>query len=411
MGDRQKSLAWLLFLVSVFNFVDRQILTILAEPIRIDLDLTDSQLGLLTGLAFGLFYALAGIPVARIIDRPNVERTKLLSLGLAFWTLMTMGAGLAQNFLQLLILRMGVGLGEATCAPTAHAIIGDFFAPERRSRAVAQFGLGVPAGTLLGLTLGGLAADLFGWRLAFIIVGAPGLLLSAALWMFRDVRSDAKPSVSDNRVGGLLQSPAYVMLISAIATTAFVTFGQGLWTAVLLIRGYGLSAGTVGVWLGIVSGTAGLAGTWLGGVMGDRLGRESPRGRLFPCTMSLLLVVPLDLIAFNYAQSPQALLALLWFPLMLLSVMYGPAFAAVQAMALPSQRGIAAAVALLASNVVGLGLGPFIYGVVSQAIGGGDPSGIRWALCAGGLFAIVPASLFWLAGRSAPASPANPGAA
>lgn len=177
---------WMLLVVYVFNFLDRQIVNILAEPIRRDLDLSDTQIGLMTGLAFALFYTVLGLPIARHADRPSTNRGRLIAVALAIWSAMTALCGLAQNFLQLLLARVGVGIGEAGCTPAAHSLIADRVPAERRASAMAFYALGIPLGSLLGMMIGGYLADEIGWRKAFLFVGAPGVLLAllvvALMW-------------------------------------------------------------------------------------------------------------------------------------------------------------------------------------------------------------------------------------
>lgn len=155
---------WLLLIVYIFNFIDRQIVNILAEPIARDLGLSDTQIGLMTGLAFALFYTALGLPIARYADRPTSSRPRIIAIALAIWSLMTALCGLAHNFVQLLLARIGVGVGEAGCTPPSHSLISDLVPPERRSSALAFYALGIPIGTLLGMLIGGVLADLVGWR-------------------------------------------------------------------------------------------------------------------------------------------------------------------------------------------------------------------------------------------------------
>jgi TRAP-type C4-dicarboxylate transport system permease large subunit len=173
-------LLWTLLVVYIFNFIDRQIVAILAEPISRDLQLSDSQLGLLTGLAFALFYATLGVPIARVADNGRSNRSRMIAVFVAVWSVMTALCGVAQNFWQLLLARIGVGVGEAGCTPTAHALIADSLLPEKRAGGIAFFGLGIPIGGLLGTLIGGGMAEALGWREAFWVVGIPGLLLAVA---------------------------------------------------------------------------------------------------------------------------------------------------------------------------------------------------------------------------------------
>ena len=169
---------WALLVVYVFNFLDRQIVNILAEPISRDLDLSDTQIGLMTGLAFALFYTVLGLPIARYSDRATTDRGRLIAAALAVWSAMTVLCGFAQNFIQLLAARVGVGVGEAGCTPAAHSLIADRVPAARRASAMAFYALGIPLGSLLGMMIGGYLADEIGWRKAFLFVGAPGVVLA-----------------------------------------------------------------------------------------------------------------------------------------------------------------------------------------------------------------------------------------
>ena len=197
---------WLLMIVYVFNYLDRQIVSILAELIRKELNLSDTQIGLLTGLAFALFYAVLGLPIAKYADRPNTDRSKIIGLSVAIWSLMTALSGLAVNFVQLLLARIGVGIGEAGCTPPAHSLIADRFPPNKRSGAMAFYALGVPIGSLLGMVLGGLLADTIGWRHTLMLVGTPGLLLALLFVVLvkdgsrQSINMPSAPPVQDDSV-------------------------------------------------------------------------------------------------------------------------------------------------------------------------------------------------------------------
>lgn len=196
-----KVLLWILMLVYVLNFLDRQIVVILADPISRDLELSDTQIGLLTGLAFALFYTLLGIPIARYADNSRTNRVGLISISLAVWSGMTAVCGLAQNFAQLAFARVGVGVGEAGCTPAAHSLIADSVPSDKRSSAIAFYGLGIPIGSLLGLMIGGALNDAYGWRTAFTVVAVPGLLMAVLLpYILREPRK--AENAARMRLGG-----------------------------------------------------------------------------------------------------------------------------------------------------------------------------------------------------------------
>ncbi|MCW5647610.1 MAG: MFS transporter, partial [Sphingopyxis sp.] len=237
-----RTMLWLLLIVYIFNFLDRQIVNILAEPIKADLGLSDTQLGLLAGPAFAVFYALLGIPIARYADKEGTNRVRLIALALAVWSAMTAICGLAQNFVQLLLARIGVGIGEAGCTPAAHSLITDSVPAEKRSSAIAFYGLGVPIGSLLGLVIGGIVNDLYGWRIALMMVGAPGLLLALiVLFVMREPRHSRSdealataravvPLSTGEALREIFSSRAFVYILIAASVTAFLGYGKALWT-------------------------------------------------------------------------------------------------------------------------------------------------------------------------------------
>ncbi|PKP97279.1 MAG: MFS transporter, partial [Alphaproteobacteria bacterium HGW-Alphaproteobacteria-13] len=273
-----RTMLWVLLVIYIFNFLDRQIVNILAEPIKGELGLSDTQLGLLAGPAFAVFYALLGIPIARYADKEGTNRVRLIALALAIWSLMTAVCGLAQNFVQLLLARIGVGIGEAGCTPAAHSLITDSVKPEKRSSAIAFYGMGVPIGSLLGLVIGGVVNDLYGWRIALMLVGLPGLLLALiVLFVLREPRHlkpadpvaapAAAPLSTGEAMREIFASRAFVAILIAASVTAFLGYGKALWTISFFIRSHGLSTTEAGLAMAVVLGLAGAFGTWLGGKM------------------------------------------------------------------------------------------------------------------------------------------------
>ena len=288
VSAQTRTMLWILLIVYIFNFLDRQIVNILAEPIKADLGLSDTQLGLLAGPAFAVFYALLGIPIARYADKDGTNRVRLIALALTIWSAMTAVCGLAQNFVQLLLARIGVGVGEAGCTPAAHSLISDSVAPEKRSSAIAFYGLGVPIGSLLGLILGGIVNDLYGWRIALMLVGAPGMLLAlVVLFVMREPRhhrpvettATAAPAQLPARqaMREIFSSRAFLYILIAASVTAFLGYGKALWTISFFIRSHGLSTTEAGLSMAVVLGLAGVFGTWLGGKCADLFGKRDKR--------------------------------------------------------------------------------------------------------------------------------------
>ncbi len=395
-----------LLTVYILNFLDRQIVTILAEPIKRDLGLSDTQLGLMTGLAFALFYAILGIPIARYADRPHANRVGLISVSLFLWSGMTAVCGLAQNFGQLLLARVGVGVGEAGCTPAAHSLIADAVPPERRAGAIAFYGMGIPIGSLLGMVIGGLLADYVGWRSAFLVVGLPGLLLAAFVWFaLRDPRRaglvttvKAPPTLSAGAaLREVFASRAFVLLAIASGLVAFLGYGKTAWSAIFFIRSFGLTPGETGLTLGIVAGLSSLFGTWAGGWLADRFARTNKRHMLTAPAIGMVIAAPILFLAYN-ATSWQMALALLVVPTIFNSMYYGPAYAAVQGLVRKEARAVATATLVFAQNLIGLGLGPLIFGMMSDAfqpLAGAES--VRWVLWGAAWLGLLPAFFFWRA--------------
>lgn len=399
---------WLLLIVYIFNFIDRQIVNILAEPIARDLDLSDTQIGLMTGIAFALLYTVLGLPIARYSDRPSTNRIKLIAISLTVWSAMTALCGLAQNFVQLLLARVGVGVGEAGCTPAAHSLIADIVPKERRSSALAFYALGIPIGSLLGLLIGGQLADRLGWREAFMIVGLPGILLAGVLMLvLRDPRTGATmiaarqnttaTKVLSNReaLSAILGSRAFVLLLIAGSSASFLSYGKATWTTIYFQRTHGLTPGEVGFWFGIWGGAAGIAGTLLGGWLADRFGRENRRHVLTAPAIGMMIAAPLAFGAY-LADDWRVALALLMIPTLLNSLYYGPTYSSVQGLVRPEARALASATLLFCQNLIGLGLGPLFFGMLSDAIKptAGEDS-VRWVLYGGAFLGLIPAFFFW----------------
>ena len=405
-GGSVRVTLWILLIVYIFNFIDRQIVNILAEPIRLELGLSDTQIGLMTGLAFALFYTVLGLPIARFSDRPTTHRPKLIAAALATWSAMTALCGMAQNFFQLLLARIGVGIGEAGCTPPAHSLIADMVEPKKRSSALAFYALGIPIGTLLGMMIGGLLADFVGWRMAFFIVGVPGVVLAIVVaWGLKEPRrhlteaqaaSNAQQTMPLGRaVRSVMGSRAFVLLLVAGSAAAFLAYGKTTWTTIFFQRTHGLTPGEVGFWFGVVNGAAGIAGTFLGGWLADRYGAENRRHVLTAPAVGMALAVPLAFLAYR-ADNWLFALTLLFLPTLFNSLYYGPTYSAAQGLVPLRARAIAAAVLLFFQNLVGLGLGPLFFGMLSDWLRPeyGEES-VRYVLYGAAFLGLLPAFFFW----------------
>lgn len=408
VAAKTRTMLWVLLIVYILNFLDRQIVNILAEPIARDLKLSDSDIGLMTGLAFALFYTFLGLPIARYADRPSTNRVGLISVSLAIWSGMTVLCGMAQNFVQLLLARIGVGVGEAGCTPAAHSLITDAVEPAKRSSAIAFYGLGIPIGSLLGLIVGGIVNDLWGWRVAFMVVGVPGLLLAFMVPMFiKEVRArGADAAVTTGASGALsigqalrevFSTRAFVYIAIAASFTAFLGYGKGVWALILFQRSHGLSAGETGLLLGVALGIAGILGTWLGGYFADRFGKTDRRHMLTTPAIGMAVAAPILFLGYAVTEWHVAI-ALLFVPTVLNAAYYGPTFACVHGLVQPEARAMASAVMLFLQNLIGLGLGPLLFGMASEEL---KPTlgteSVRYVLYGAAWLGLIPAFFFWRA--------------
>jgi predicted MFS family arabinose efflux permease len=399
-----------LLVVYVFNFIDRQILAILAEPIKRDLGLSDTQIGILSGAAFGILYATLGIPIARLADRHS--RVTIISVCLLLWSLMTALCGLAQNYWQLLLARIGVGVGEAGGSPPSHSLIADYFPPENRASALGIYALGIPLGILFGNLAGGWINEFFGWRNAFFVVGIPGILLALALRLtVREPRRDQpgrrqldEPQVPFRQVvRTMLNFRSFRHLSLGAATQAFVGYGLIAWMPPFLMRAHGMSSGEVGTALGLIIGLGGGAGTILGGIICDRLASRDVRWYMWLPAGAFLAALPFiaaTLLTTYLAWS----LAIFLLPCFLINLYTGPTFAIVQTLAPPDMRAAASALLLFIINIIGLVLGPTMVGFLSDLLQVGlqlsDIDSLRYAMCICALVYAISFCNYLFAARS-----------
>jgi len=365
----------LLLVVYVSNFIDRQILTILAESIRRDLDLSDTQLGFLGGLAFAVFYTFAGIPIARWADRGT--RRTIIALGLFVWSGMTALTGLARSFTELALARIGVGLGEAACSPPAHSLLSDTFPPERRGTAFSVYALGIPIGSAIGTFTGGWIVEFFDWRTAFYVVGLPGLALAVVVrFTLREPERGAmdpqpRAPAPQESLGEVLRYMGRLLsfrhLSLAAALHAFYGYGTALFLPVFLIRVHGFGEGELSTWLALISLFAGGLGTFLGGWLGDRLAPRDQRWYVGVPGIATALAIPFAVGVYLWPDRYGALLFAV--PAAILGPMYlGPTFAMAQGLARPSMRALVSAILLFVINLIGLGLGPQAVGALSDGL-------------------------------------------
>jgi len=400
----------MLTIVYAFNFIDRQILVILQEPIKADMGLSDAQLGLLTGFAFALVYVTAGIPIAYWADRGN--RRNIVSLALAVWSGMTALSGFVQNYAQLLAARVGVGIGEAGGSPPAHSMISDYFPPERRGTALSFYSMGIYFGILIGFALGGVIAQAFGWRMAFLVVGLPGVLFAVVLrftvkeprrgrWESQESAA-TRPTMRET-LALLRHRPSFWYIALGCALTSYVAYGNGNFFPSFLIRSHGLSLSQVGIVLALVAGIAGAIGTFLGGYLSDRFGATDKRWYLWVPLLGLVVaIVPYFYVLLgNHTAS---VLATLVFVNIATTLYLGPSIAMSHALVPPAMRAVASAVLFFVLNIIGLGLGPLLTGVLSDLLREtfGDQS-LRYAMVVTATVGFAAMLMFYLGARHLPA--------
>ena len=396
----------MLVLVYTFNFIDRQIVGILAVPIKADLGLTDTQLGLMGGLAFALFYTLLGIPIAMLADRSN--RTTIMTVALVLWSAMTAVCGLAQNFWQLFLARLGVGVGEAGGVAPAYSIVADYFPPHQRARALGAYSFGVPIGSALGIVFGGVIATLIDWRTAFIVVGLAGVALAPIfkLVVREPVRGgfDAKGSTSAPVGFGevmrvLLSKPSFWGLSFGASASSMMGYGMFFWLPSFLVRSYDMTLLQASLYYGAILLVGGIAGIWLGGSLADHFGAARKRAYAIIPAVAFLVTVPFYIGAVT-SHSLALTFVLLLVPTALGLLWLGPVLSSIQHVVPPNMRATASAIFLFVNNLIGIGLGTVALGALSDVLSvrfGADS--LRYAILAGTVFYLIAASLFLLSAR------------
>jgi MFS family permease len=397
----------MLTLVYVFNFIDRQVLVILQESIKKELHLSDTQLGLLSGFTFAIFYVTLGIPIARLADKGN--RRNVVTISLAIWSMMTAFSGLARNFLQLLLARIGVGVGEAGGSPPAHAMISDYFPPEKRSTALSVYSTGIYFGVLIGFLMGGYLNQHLGWRTAFFVLGIPGLIFS--LLFYTTVKEPAKGATDAmTTISGeaptfgsvlrlLFSLKVFVYLAIATALHVFCIYGLLNWAPSFLSRMHGMKNIDIGFSLGLIYGLGGAAGTYAGGYLTDHFGKKDRRFYLsIPAYAVLLSMV--FIAGTIFLQSLPLTLLCLGACAFLQSMYLGPSLAVAHSLVAAPMRALTSAVLFFVLNFFGQGFGPLIVGFISDAL---KPQlgieSLRWALSILLIMAFGAAMMFFSAAK------------
>jgi predicted MFS family arabinose efflux permease len=398
--------------VYVFNFVDRQLLVILQESIKKELRLSDTQLGMLSGFTFAIFYVTLGIPIARLADKKN--RRNIVATALGLWSLMTACSGLARNFIQLLLARIGVGVGEAGGSPPAHAMISDYFPPEKRSTALSVYSTGIYFGVLIGFLMGGYLNQHLGWRTAFFALGIPGLVFS--LLFYTTVKEPVKGATDTQTTISagtpslktvlklLASNRIFVILALATALHVFCLYGLLNWAPSFLSRLHGMKNAEIGFLLGLIYGLGGAAGSYTGGFLTDHFGKKDRRNYLrIPAYVNLIAI--LFIAGYIFLQNNFLSLFCLGFCAFLTSMYLGPSIAVAHSLVPAPMRALTSAILFFVMNLIGLGFGPLMVGFFSDLL---KPAlgleSLRWALSHLLIVETVAAVLFFSAAKKLPRS-------
>ncbi|MEX0708235.1 MAG: MFS transporter [Woeseia sp.] len=416
---------FILVVVYTFNFIDRQIVGILAIPIKEELALSDTQLSLMGGLAFALFYTLLGIPIAWLADRKS--RTWIMTAALTVWSGMTALCGLAQNFWQLFLARLGVGVGEAGGVAPAYSLIADYFPSHQRARALSVYSFGIPIGGALGIVLGGVLTSIVGWRQAFIMVGLAGIAIAP---IFRLTMREPPRGQYDAPALGVGPAPlsavtamlarkkSFWALSFGAACSSMMGYGLIFWLPSFFVRSFGELLPEFFAWLppGLVPanptpvlyasyfyGTmllvGGISGIWLGGYLADRFGARSKSAYALIPAVAFVVAVPFFVLGVMSKSLAVVFVAFL-IPTALSLVWLGPVLSAFQHLVTPNMRATASAIFLFINNLIGIGLGNLVIGALSDGMHErfGNES-LRYAILVGTVFYLAAAALFFVAAR------------
>jgi len=382
----------LLMLINAVNILDRMVITNLIEPIKEDLALSDAQVGAMAGFYFAIVYTVLGIPIARWADRG--DRPRILALALTVWSGFSLLGGFAQNFAMLVVSRMGVGIGEAGCSPTAHSLLSEYTPREKRAVALAVYSIGSPIGVMSGMALGAVVAEAHGWRTAFLVAGIPGLVLALiALITLKEPRRALKAAgaaaaravehVSTRAVLEVLsRKPTFWFFAVGSALYALVAYAHSHFLASFFVRNYtpeltqlaasvGMQPrGFLGTALGVSSGIGGVIGSLVGGWFADKYGAKDLRAYgLLPAVFPILST-PILWWALSTPNLPLAFMLLI-IPTIGHALWYGPVYGGVQGLVPPGMRATAAAVLLFVMNMIGMGCGPLLFGAANDMVTGG----------------------------------------
>ena len=392
----------LLTLGYVFNFVDRQVMTILIEPIKMEFGASDTQMGLLSGLAFALFYATLGIPVARLADRWS--RRNVLAISMTTWSAVTALCATATGFWHLLLLRIGVGIGEAGGTPPSQSLLADYFPPEKRAFAQGILATAPNIGILVGLFGGALIAEAYGWRSVFLVFGIPGVLLAILIQL--TIKEPLKVTVSASEegaglfstLGNIFRLPSFAHIMVGVGFTGIAGYGLGVWSPSFLVRVHNMSLVDAGLYLGLIGVFGGGLGTISSGLLVDRLARRDKRWQLWLPAIGIFLALPTQLAFLLWPAEHRLVVGEVDVPFALVfmglsavfaSFWIAPSYAAVQNLVPQYWRTQASALMLLAINLLGMGLGPLLVGMLSDLLSQFGDSSVRFGLSIGVSLSLV----------------------
>lgn len=412
--DRRKWYALaVVIVVGLFNYIDRLSMSILQVPIRAELGLSDSQIGVLTGLAFSLVYTVLTIPIARLADR--VPRRYVIAGALATWSTMTALCGFASGFLVLAVFRMGVAIGEAGCVPATHATISDHFPPHQRGMAMSTYSLVLPVGTLLGFMSSGWLAGEFGWRRTFVVLGILGLLLVPVVLaglrepLRRETDGHAAP-VTGESLGrtllGFWRTRPLRYLLFGCALISYPLHATLVWNAAFYDRQFGMSLARIALWLALLSGLGGGVGLYCSGILADRLGRIDARWYMWVPALAGLFTLPALFGQYLFAPTAHASLAIGFVSAMLTNAFISPMSATAQSLVRPNQRALVGACVVCIAGFLGTVLGPLLTGILSDVFSqylGLGRDGLRYALLLAGVVSCLGALLLFHGARDLPA--------
>lgn len=404
-ASRRKVL-FILFLVNVVNYMDRMTLAVVSQSIKEDMGLSDTQLGMLTGFAFAAFYAFMGLPIARWADRGI--RKNIISIALTVWSSLTLLTSVVQNYSQLLFARFCVGVGEAGCIPTSHSLLSDYFPKERRASALAIFSSGMTIGVAAGFSIGGWFEELYGWRMAFLLLGIPGLLLAAVTYFMvkEPVRgqSDGIVSAAPHTVATafrfICKSRSYLHILSGSIFGMFTIYGIIQWAPPFFIRLHGLSTAQVGSWFGLAYGGGQLIGILCGGRLANVLMIRDERWLVWLSAIAYISCAPAFITAL-LLPTPHAAFVFIAIGSAMFGVAIGPQMAAMMSVVPPNMRATASAMAMFSISMLGIGLAPLMIGYTSDLLhpAYGD-NALRYAMIGTAFVAVFAGCSFLLAAKS-----------